>query len=71
MNSEYNKIQSLLKQALPPVDPEPRRDLWPSALGRLQERSVAPAWYEWAMAAAVVLFLLLFPRAIPVLLYHL
>lgn len=64
-------MQSLLKQAFPAVEPEPRRDLWPAVLRRLDKRSLVPAWYEWLMLAVVALVLLALPQAIPVLLYHL
>jgi hypothetical protein len=62
------------------------RDLWPAMLQRMQ-RSDAPArwfeqrwfnqtwfnqtWFDWALGAAVVVWLASFPSAIPVLLYHL
>jgi hypothetical protein len=62
------------------------RDLWPAMLQRLQ-RPAAPVrwfeqawfkqawfnqtWFDWALGAAVVVGLALFPAAIPVLLYQL
>lgn len=64
-------MQTLLKQAFPAVEPEPRHDLWPAVLRRLDKHSLAPAWYEWVMLALVALVLLAIPQAIPVLLYHL
>jgi hypothetical protein len=40
-------------------------------LDRLGETSAALPWFDWALLAAVVVWLAIFPRAIPVLLYHL
>jgi len=38
---------------------------------RLDEGSATVPWFDWALLAAVAVCLVLFPRAIPVLLYHL
>jgi hypothetical protein len=68
-------IKRLLKQSLPPISTQPRadpdRDLWPAMLRRLEQGSVAVPWFDWALLAAVVVWLAVFPSAIPVLLYHL
>jgi hypothetical protein len=68
-------IRRLLKQSLPSISTEPsaalERDLWPAMLRRLEQDSVAVPWFDWALLAAVVVWLALFPSAIPVLLYHL
>ena len=66
-----DKIRELLKQSMQPVTSELQRDLWPQMLRRLQERSAAVPWFDWALLAALVLCLVLAPRTIPVLLYHL
>jgi hypothetical protein len=47
------------------------RDLWPAMRNRLEQNSTTVPWFDWALIAALVLCLALFPRAIPVLLYHL
>ena len=69
------KLERLLKQSLPPTSTQTRatleHDLWPAMLRRLDERAIVVPWFDWALLAAVVLCLMLFPRAIPVLLYHL
>jgi len=74
-NQEQERIQSLLKQALPPTGAQPRaslqRDLWPAMRRRLDQHSLAVPWFDWAVLAALVVCVALFPRAIPVLLYHL
>lgn len=72
MNHEDERMQKLLKPVMPPVPAELQRDLWPEMVDRLAGRS-SPAipWFDWALIAAVVLLLLLAPRSIPLLLYHL
>ena len=69
-----NELQALLKQALPPVqNTELQRDLWPQMLRRLdaQAHQLHVPWFDWVLAAATVAALLIFPGAIPALLYHL
>ena len=72
-NEENNKeIKELLQQALAPLkDPEFRRDLWPQMLRKLDEQPARVPWFDWALAAVLSAVLLLFPGAIPALLYHL
>lgn len=71
-NSE-DRMKELLRQAVPPVDAdsEPARDLWPLLLKRLDERSAAPTWFDWALIAGLLALAGLFPTAIPVFLYYL
>jgi len=56
---------------LRPADPEPWRDLWPAVLRKLDERPVGAPWYDWAIVAAVVILMAMFPQFILVLMYHL
>jgi len=69
------QIERLLKQSLAPTNAQPgvelQRDLWPAMLRRLEEQPVAVPWFDWALLGAVVVWLALFPSAIPVFLYHL
>ena len=65
------KIRELLKQNLRPANQELERDLWPQVLRRLEERSTAVPWFDWALLALVALCLFLVPNTIPLLLYHL
>jgi hypothetical protein len=73
MNQKNDKdIQALLKQAIAPFrDTQLRRDLWPEMLEKLNEQPVRVPWFDWALAALLSAALLLFPGAIPALLYHL
>jgi len=71
-NNEDQRIQNLLKQAIPSEQGELQRDLWPRMLNRLAERpTTAVPWFDWALLGALVLMLLLAPKSIPLLLYHL
>jgi hypothetical protein len=72
MNDEEERIQKLLKEAIAPTRDELQRDLWPKMLDRLATPAVAAVpWFDWALLAAVILLLLLAPRSVPLLLYHL
>jgi hypothetical protein len=78
---DRDRIESLLKQALPPVaaGAEPERDLWPALLRRLDEDAAAPRraksfsmpWFDWVLLGGLAVFALSFPAAIPVFLYYL
>ena len=73
MNQHDDKeLRELLKQTMGPVtDTELQHDLWPQMLKRLDRQPVHVPWFDWALAALVSAALLLFPGAIPALLYHL
>ncbi len=73
MNSQDDeRLRRLLQQAIPPC---PKRtldsDLWPRMLQRLDRRPAPRPWFDLALAAMATLALILFPGAIPGLLYHL
>ena len=71
--SEQNDrgFRELLKKGIGPADSELKRDLWPEMLRRMDDGSVQVPWFDWALLALLASCLLLFPKAIPVLLYHL
>jgi hypothetical protein len=73
MNEQNDKeIQELLKHSIAPVvDNELRRDLWPDMLKKLRQQPVRVPWFDWALAAVLSALLIVFPGAIPALLYHL
>jgi hypothetical protein len=74
-HDEEGLMRQLLQQSLPPTGmasgADLQRDLWPAMLRRLEQRSPAVPWFDWALLAAVVACFAIFPRAIPILLYHL
>jgi hypothetical protein len=71
--NDQDRLKLLLRESLPPVEDnaESGRDLWPAVLRKLDARSSAPPWYDWALAASLVLLVVCFPKAIPVFLYYL
>ncbi|HUJ30044.1 MAG TPA: hypothetical protein VLY23_02100 [Candidatus Acidoferrum sp.] len=69
--NDVRELRELLKKSVPRVHAELRRDLWPEMLQRLDSRTTRVPWFDWALAAAAAALLLLFPQAIPALLYHL
>lgn len=69
---EERKLLAVLKREFPPLqNAELQRDLWPQMLRRLDAQPLRVPWFDWALAAAVAVALLLFPNAIPALLYQL
>jgi len=72
--SQWNdeQIREALKAALPPVaDVEPRRDLWPQMLRRMDAPAPGIPWLDWAVAAVSALLLLSLPGAAQIVLYFL
>jgi len=82
---EEKQVADLLKESMPPVNRELECDLWPRMLQRLDEGSdrrhwiavmfspsalSAVPWFDWALLAVLVLGVCVFPRSIPVWLYH-
>ena len=66
------RMEQLLKQALPPLgNNPPERDLWPAMLRRLDARPAAVPWFDWALAGGLAAFALAFPASIPLFLYYL
>lgn len=74
-NQQHDKeLRALLQSEFPHLqNTKLERDLWPQMLRRLDEQPepLRIPWFEWALAAAVAAALLLFPNAIPALLYQL
>lgn len=71
-HEDAGELRALLKREFPPLqNAEPQRDLWPQMLRRLDAQPLRVPWFDWALAAAVAAALLLFPNAIPALLYQL
>ncbi len=72
MNEQDETLKELLRRAAGgPADRELTRDLWPAMLRRLERPPVRVPWWDWALAAALLLCLLLFPEIIPAVLYQL
>jgi hypothetical protein len=70
MNERDEALKELLKRAAGgPADRELKRDLWPELLRRLERPPVRVPWWDWVLAAALLLCLLLFPETILAVLY--
>ena len=71
-HEEEGELRALLKREFPPLqNAELQRDLWPQMLRHLDTQPLRIPWFDWALAAAVAAALVLFPNAIPALLYQL
>jgi hypothetical protein len=65
-------MNELLKSALPPVkDVELKHDLWPAMRQRIDERTIRVPIWDWALIAAVLAWVAIFPQTALALLYHL
>jgi hypothetical protein len=72
MNShDQDRMKKLLQQALPRIEGEPSRDLWPAVLKRLDARPAALPWFDWALVGGLAGLVVFFPASIPLLLYYL
>jgi len=70
MNEQDEALKQLLQRAAASAaDRELKRDLWPEMRRRLERPPVRIPWGDWALAAALLLCLLLFPQTIPAVLY--
>jgi hypothetical protein len=65
------QIRNALKQSLPAVKAELRRDLWPDVLRKLDARQVEVPWYDWALVGLSAMMFVAFPRLVLVFAYHL
>ena len=64
--------EQLLKAALPPVkDLEPERDLWPAMRRKIDEQTIRVPIWDWALIAAVLAWIAIFPQSALALFYHL
>ena len=65
-------MNELLKSALPPVkDLELKHDLWPAMRRTIDERTLRVPIWDWALIAAVLAWVAIFPQSALALLYHL
>jgi hypothetical protein len=69
---DVDDVGRILRKAIAPVETDLRRDLWPRMLRRLEgTQPAAVSWLDWALVGLLAAWVLFFPEAIPVLLYHL
>jgi hypothetical protein len=69
------RLPALLRSSLPPIgEAELPRDLWPDMLRRIESdvaQGFAFSVLDWVIAGLIVVFIAVFPRLLPSLLYHL
>lgn len=68
---DHNDVRRLLQDALPRVNTELRRDLWPAMSHALDTRARRVVWYDWALAGLAGSMIAAFPELILMLFYHL
>jgi hypothetical protein len=68
---DHHDIRRLLQDAVPPVNTELRRDLWPAMSRRLDAKPPRVVWYDWALAGLAGGAIAAFPDLVLVLFYHL
>jgi hypothetical protein len=71
MNESDEKVRELVRRSMGPTPGGLSRDLWPRMQERLHRPVLHVPWWDWALAAAIMVSLLLFPAAIPAVLYQL
>ncbi len=72
MREQDEVLKDLLKHAAGgSTYRELERDLWPEMVRRLERHPIQIPWWDWALAAVLLLYLLLLPETIPVVLYQL
>jgi hypothetical protein len=65
------RLKDLLRSAVPPMAGQrPPRDLWPLVVNRIQARATW-SWIDISLTAGVVIVLLIFPKALLQLSFHL
>jgi MFS superfamily sulfate permease-like transporter len=71
MTGDDDHLQQLVRSALPrAADQVPARDLWPLVVGRVQTHE-GWSWLDLSLVAIVTVVLLMFPRWLFLLAYHL
>jgi hypothetical protein len=65
------RLEQLLRAALPPASAEgPSRNLWPLIADRI-EAPVAWSWLDMGVALVSAIALIMFPKGLLLLVYHL
>ena len=67
-----DRLRQLIGSAMKPIEEvELKRDLWPEMLRRLDQQTMRVSVFDWALIAAVLVWIVLFPQGALALLYHL
>lgn len=68
---EELEIGAALRKAFPATQTELRRDLWPAFLEKFETPAMRVPWYDWALAAGVLLSVFVFPKVVFFFVYQL
>jgi hypothetical protein len=71
-DSRDEQFSKLIRQAIKPVkEQELQRDLWPQMLRKIPDSGISVPWFDWVLAALVVIACLFIPESIFGWLLHL
>ena len=71
-HSNEKRFGEFLRKAISPIQAdEPRRDLWPEMLSKMERPALWISWFDWVLGAAAIMLCLLVPEAARGLLLHL
>ena len=71
MSTSDERLRRAIRTAIPPLTvSDPSRDLWPQVVRRLAPQPAHVSRLDWALLAAVVAWLVVFPESVVVLFYH-
>jgi hypothetical protein len=66
------RLRHAVRKTLAPADSAgPSRDLWPELRRRIERQPAPVSRLDWAMLAALLIFVVIFPEGFVTLLYHL
>jgi hypothetical protein len=69
--TEEDRLRDLLRAAYPPPTGRgPSRDLWVSVVARIDAPPVRPSRLDVALAALIAVLLIVFPRYLWLVVYH-
>lgn len=70
---EHEGIPEMLKDVFPPVDTELRRDLWPAMLRKMESEAIKKPtpWFDWVLAGCLAGGVVIFPKFLLLVAYHL
>jgi hypothetical protein len=71
-HSSDEQFSKFVRNAIEPMgEQDLARDLWPRMLLKLQAPGISVPWFDWVLAALVVILCLFVPEAVPGLLLNL
>jgi hypothetical protein len=70
---DHEEMSAILKDVYPRVDTELRRDLWPAMLRKMDATPIKTPtpWYDWVLVGSLAAAVLVFPKFLLLVAYHL